>query len=282
MSVLTQLVDNPREFLTGWPTEPTVYERDADELAQLFSRNDARRIIADPILRSIELGHVRDGALVADAPDADHPTATLVLNGLHLTWPPLRDASRQLAAELGHPVTANVYSTPPHASGYGPHWDTHHVLLAQVEGAKTWRLHPPIVADPLDIVHRWTKVGFTPEQLKQVRADADTITLTAGQVLYIPRGWVHFGHTTERHALHITFGVQLLTRHWVLRQLLDQATEHPALRAALPPGLSSRPAENVARDSLTTLADWLDLLDPAVVGRRLQSDQQLAVLGVTR
>ncbi|MGF1427118.1 cupin domain-containing protein [Kitasatospora sp. LaBMicrA B282] len=281
MSLITRLVTDPLQFLTAWPTRSAVYDRDADDLARLFNRDDARRIIADPTLRSIELGHVRNGALVPDRPDADHPTATLVLNGLHLTWPPLRDATRQLAAELGHPITANVYSTPPGSTGYGPHWDTHHVLLAQVEGHKTWKLHPPIVQDPLD-AHRWTKVGFSGEQLKQIEADADTLTLTAGQVLYIPRGWVHFGHTTTEHSLHITFGVQLLTRHWLLGRLLQQATDDPKLRAALPPGLSAWSIEDFTAQARSTLSDFLLHLhvNLATAGEMLQSAQQCAVLQI--
>ena len=39
--------------------------------------------------------------------------ATLVLQGLHRVWPPIVAFSQQLAAELGHPVQANAYVTPP-------------------------------------------------------------------------------------------------------------------------------------------------------------------------
>ncbi|SOB83121.1 JmjC domain-containing protein [Streptomyces sp. 1331.2] len=282
MSVLSRLVEDPSRFLAQWPDAPTTYAVDRDRLAEMFNRDDARRIVADTTLRPIELGMVRQGAPTPTQPDADHPTDTLVLNGLHLTWPPLREASRQLASELGHPITANVYLTPPDSTGYGPHWDTHHVLLAQVEGSKTWRLHPPIVEDPLDR-HRWTAVGFTSEQLDQVRNNADTITLSAGHVLYIPRGWVHFGATgRDEHSLHITFGVQLLTRHWVLQQLVDQAAEWSELRAALPPALSSHPIERIVEDARTTLRAFLDSLDTEQAGAPIHMHQQLAVLGVRR
>ncbi|MDH6132358.1 hypothetical protein P3T37_001743 [Kitasatospora sp. MAA4] len=281
MSALEWLVDDPRVFLTGWPDRPTVYQRGVPPLAALFTQDDARRIIADPALRSIEVGMVHQGATAAIAPDADHATYTLVLNGLHLTWPPLTAFARQLASELGHPVTANVYRTPAESRGYGPHWDTHHVLLAQVEGAKVWRLHPPIVTDPLDR-HRWTRVGFTDEQLARVERDAMTVGLEAGQVLFIPRGWIHYGHTETAASLHMTFGVQLLTRHWILQQLADQAAEHPALRAALPPNLSAQRVEDIVADTATTLLSWLGALDPVRAGAQIHTSQQLAVVGVTR
>ncbi len=278
MSVLHKLVDNPG-FTSSWPDRPTVYAANRTYLAGLFDSDDARTIVADPALRPIEIGMVHQGRPTPTQPDADHPAETLVLNGLHLTWPPLRDAARQLAAELGHPVTANVYRTPPNSAGYGPHWDTHHVLLAQVEGSKAWRLHPPIVDDPLDR-HRWTAVGFTAEQLDRVHCDAETVTLSAGQVLYIPRGWVHFGATETEHSLHITFGVQLLTRHWVLQRLLDQAAECAPLRAALPPALSEHRIEAVVEDARSHLAAFLADLDPVRAGGPISTQQQLAVLGV--
>ncbi|WP_051967655.1 JmjC domain-containing protein [Kitasatospora mediocidica] len=281
MSALQRLVDDPRRFLTGWPDKPTVYERYVVQLAALFNQDDGRRVVTDPALRSIEVGMVHQGAPAAIAPDADHPTHTLVLNGLHLTWPPLAAFARQLAAELGHPITANVYRTPAASRGYGPHWDTHHVLLAQVEGVKTWRLHPPIFTDPLDS-HRWTRVGFTDEQLARVERDAAAVVLEAGQVLFIPRGWIHYGHTDDAPSLHITFGVQLLTRHWILQQLTDQAAEHPELRAALPPNLSAQRVEELLADTTDALLSWLEGLDPARAGAPIHTSQQLAVLGVPR
>ncbi len=281
MTVLGRLVEDTTRFLDHWPATPIAYQRDSAALAEMFSREDARRIVAEPTLRPIELGMVRQGAPAAIPPAADHPTHTLVLNGLHLTWQPLRDAARRLASELGHPVTANVYLTPPNSTGYGPHWDTHHVFLAQVEGAKTWHLHPPVFSDPLDR-HRWTAIGFTPEQREQIQREAGTVTLTAGQVLYIPRGWVHYGHTTRDHSLHITFGIQLLTRHWVLQQLLDQAAEHPDLRVALPPGLSAKPVESVVTHAVDALRQFLDTLDPAQAGHPIYIRQQRAVLGTAR
>ncbi|MEV7777782.1 cupin domain-containing protein [Kitasatospora sp. NPDC088351] len=281
MSVLPLLVEDPTSFLARWPDTPTVHAVDRGLLATLFDRSDARRIVADPSVRPIAMGMVRQGAPTQTQPDADHPSETLVLNGLHLTWPPLREASTQLASEIGHPVTANVYLTPPGSAGYGPHWDTHHVFIAQAEGAKTWQLHPPIVEDPLDR-HRWTAVGFTPYQLDQVHRDADTITLTAGHVLYIPRGWVHFGSTGDEHSLHITFGVQLLTRHWVLEQLVEQAAEWSVARAALPPALSEHRIESIVEDARNTLLQFLDSLDPAQAGVPISTKQQLAVLGVRR
>ena len=57
-----------------------------------------------------EIGdQVRDDKVAALFADG----ATVVLQALHRTWPPVIDLATALAAELGHPVQANAYVTPP-------------------------------------------------------------------------------------------------------------------------------------------------------------------------
>ncbi len=71
--------------------------------------------------------------------------ATLVLQALHRTWPPLVEFASQLSAELGHPVQINSYITPAQNRGFAPHYDVHDVFVLQVEGRKRWRIHAPVV-----------------------------------------------------------------------------------------------------------------------------------------
>ncbi|MDJ0346735.1 cupin domain-containing protein [Streptomyces sp. PH10-H1] len=279
-AALDRLTGDADTFRKAWPDTPAVYERDRGDLAELLDLDAVRRIVADPGLRPIEMGMVRGGTIDPRRPDADDRASTLVLNGLHITWPPLVAFCQQLAAELGHPVTGNAYSTPAHAHGYGPHWDTHHVFLAQTDGAKVWRLSRPVFTDPLER-HRWTAIGFTDEQLTRATDEPDMeIELSAGQVLFIPRGWVHHGHTTDRRSLHITFGVQLLTRFWLVQQLLAHVTADPYLRAALPPNLSNEDMEALIAQTGQGLADRLAALDPQAPAAAVRTAQQFSVLGV--
>lgn len=279
-AALDQLTGDADTLRKQWPDTPTVYDRDAGDLASLLDLDAARRIVADPALRPIEMGMVHQGAITASRPNADHPQHTLVLNGLHITWPPLVAFCKQLSAELGHPVTGNAYSTPSGSRGYGPHWDTHHVFLAQTAGSKTWSLSRPVFTDPLE-AHRWTAVGFTDEQLARATQRPDMeIELRAGQVLFIPRGWVHHGRTVGRRSLHITFGVQLLTRYWLIQQLLQHVTNDAYLRAALPPDLSTTDMEDLIHRTGQGLADRLLALNPCEPAAAIRSAQQLSVLGV--
>ena len=95
------------------------------------------------------------GAAIADQAADDKVLAaladgsTLVLQGLHRTWPPLVDFGARLADELGHPVQINAYITPPQNQGFAPHHDVHDVFVLQVSGRKHWTVHPPVVDDPL-------------------------------------------------------------------------------------------------------------------------------------
>ena len=71
--------------------------------------------------------------------------STMVLQGLHRVWPPIIAFCQQLAAELGHPVQANAYVTPPQNQGFSNHYDVHDVFVLQIEGEKRWQIHAPVL-----------------------------------------------------------------------------------------------------------------------------------------
>ena len=54
--------------------------------------------------------------------------STLVLQALHRVWPPVLQFCQELAGELGHPVQANAYVTPPQNQGFSAHYDVHDVF----------------------------------------------------------------------------------------------------------------------------------------------------------
>ncbi|MEZ0066654.1 hypothetical protein ABIA32_002666 [Streptacidiphilus sp. MAP12-20] len=235
-TALSHLCDQPDDFAAAWPDTPRVYQ--GHDLQALFRPQDATDICADRSMWPLQVGMVRHSTISSDPPAADHPTDTLVLNGMHLAWPSLNEFCRRLEAELGHPMTANIYRTPPGEQGFDAHWDTHHVWLAQVEGSKLWRLSAPIFDAPLEH-HTWKSIGFTDEQRKKALYEPDRVVrLREGEVLWIPRGWVHWGSTGHEPSMHITIGVHLLTWKWALEQLLAQIGDRSVpLRDALPPRL---------------------------------------------
>ena len=161
--------------------------------------------------------------------------ATLVLQGLHRTWPPLVRFGSQLADELGHPVQINAYITPPQNRGFAPHYDVHDVFVLQVSGRKRWRLHEPVVRAPLEN-QNWEKSRAEVAARAETEPLLDTV-LEPGDALYLPRGTIHAAEALGETSIHLTVGIHPLTRYTVVQRLLESAQDVPELRTSLPMGV---------------------------------------------
>jgi lysine-specific demethylase/histidyl-hydroxylase NO66 len=197
--------------------------------------------------------------------------ATLVLQGLHRIWPPLIDFARRLGAELRQPLQINAYLTPPASQGFATHYDTHDVFVLQVDGTKRWRIHPPVLPDPLERQPwggRAEEVGATAAG----PAELDVV-LAPGDALYLPRGWLHSAEAQGERSLHLTVGVRALTRYALVEELLGLAVADQRLRASLPFGLDPGDPDALEPELAGTVAalrDWLPTVDPAEVAARLR------------
>src|SRR5690349_10601420 len=87
---------------------------------------------------ALSSGHV-DAPMLMARFDAG---ATLVVSQFHEMHAPLARFCRGLEKLFLHPVQCNVYLTPASAQGFRVHYDTHDVLVLQVEGRKQWRVWP--------------------------------------------------------------------------------------------------------------------------------------------
>ncbi|WP_436773480.1 JmjC domain-containing protein [Yinghuangia sp. YIM S09857] len=131
------------------------------------------------------------------------------------------------------------------------------MFLAQVQGAKQWAAWTPVIRDPLE-TDQWINRGFTRQDRDRIDGPPDfTATIAAGDVLYLPRGWVHSGHTTTDHSFHLTIGVHLQTWHSLLRDLAIAAAEDPAIRGALPPGLARADPDVLGSTVHKLFSDWV-------------------------
>jgi bifunctional lysine-specific demethylase and histidyl-hydroxylase NO66 len=130
--------------------------------------------------------------------------ATLVLQGLHLSWPPLAEFCRALERELGQPAQANAYFTPRSAQGLPVHHDTHDVFSLQVAGEKRWLVYEPALELPLKEQRYRPELGDPGDVVHDV-------TLRPGDTLYLPRGWLHEAATSSSDSLHVTVGVSAYT-----------------------------------------------------------------------
>ncbi|WP_444951529.1 cupin domain-containing protein [Micromonospora ureilytica] len=197
--------------------------------------------------------------------------ATLVLQGLHRIWPPLVDFARDLGLALNQPLQINAYLTPAGSQGFATHYDTHDVFVLQVDGRKHWRIHPPVLPDPLE-KQQWggraDEVGAT----AQGPAALDVV-LAPGDALYLPRGWLHSAQAQDASSLHLTVGIRALTRYALVEELLALSAEDQRLRASLPFGTDVADPDAIEpelTETVEALRDWLLRADPGAVAARLR------------
>ena len=176
--------------------------------------------------------------------------ATIVLQALHRVWPPIIDFVGALADELGHPVQANAYVTPPQNQGFDDHYDVHDVFVLQVAGTKRWRIHAPVWDAPL------RDQPWTDRRAAVQRAAAEPPLIEAvlepGDCLYLPRGFLHAATALGGVSTHLTLGVHTWTRYALAEQLTTQAlaavAQDAAVRGSLALGTDPTRPESLADD----------------------------------
>jgi bifunctional lysine-specific demethylase and histidyl-hydroxylase NO66 len=287
----------PRHFAEQyWGRRPLLTKRSKlaagfDDLLDAAAVDElvSRRALRTPFLRMAKDGDVVPparytrgggaGATVADQAADDRVLAqmdagaTLVLQGLHRIWPPLVGFGTELSAEIGHPVQINAYVTPAQNRGFAPHYDVHDVFVLQVAGGKRWRVHEPVLTDPLGDQpweQRRDEVGA-----RAAEAPILDEMLEPGDALYLPRGYVHSAVARGELSIHLTVGIHPVTRYQVVRHLLAAAAEDAELRASLPMGVDlADPGmlEPHLRDTVATLHRFLDRADADTLANRLSGD----------
>ena len=161
--------------------------------------------------------------------------ATISLPGIHRSWRPLAELVTAVENEFDHAAHANIYITPGNATGFTPHYDTHEVFVLQISGHKHWHVSQP----PIPLPHRTQPCsprgcGATPPVL-----EAD---MQPGDLLYLPRGFVHTTNTSETFSIHVTLGITVYTWIEVLSEWLQAAKLDERFRRALPPGFAGAEA----------------------------------------
>lgn len=159
-------------------------------------------------------------------------------------------------------VFCNVYLTPPKSQTVPAHSDDRDVLLVQIMGRKHWTVYgrPPVV-----LPYKDEEVGKKASPLSREALDAMGVAwdgfVEAGDVLYLPRGWVHEAKTQEDSAsLHLTLAIQ--TSDWDPASLLRTELQHalraiPSSRHCLSREAMAQPKEGISPQlSSSDLAAW--------------------------
>lgn len=189
-----------------------------------------------------EIGdQVRDDAVAAQFAEG----ATLVLQALHRNWPGVINFTTALAEELGHPVQANAYVTPPSSRGFAAHYDVHDVFVLQLAGRKHWTVHAPVHSDPLRDQPWNQHAGAVAARARDDAPEIDTV-LEPGDAMYLPRGWLHAATALGDVSAHLTVGVHVLTRFALVEALTALTARDPQLRSSLPLGVDVADPDQLA------------------------------------
>lgn len=250
-------------FDEHWERKPVHVQRDErDYYAELLRHRDLDELITNSDMRYPALKLVPKGAggyyrpdiyttnfrhgndAFNGEPDLEkvlqeyRSGSTVVLPSLERTWQPIRRLCLMLEAYFNHAARANVYITKDNSQGFSPHYDTHEVFVLQIAGSKRWRVYDAPVSLPL-VSQPFSGQAFGadnkhPQPLLEC-------TLEQGDLLYIPRGYVHQAFTSSDFSVHVTIGITVYTWVDLAAELFMSSMENPRFRNALPPGFADNP-----------------------------------------
>lgn len=196
--------------------------------------------------------------------------ATLVLQAVHRTWAPIQSFADALSVQLGHPVQVNAYITPPQNTGFTPHYDVHDVFILQFAGRKRWYVHEPVWPSPLrDQPFQQRKSAVDARAAETPLIDC---VLERGDVLYLPRGYIHSATSLDEISGHLTLGVHPVTRRMLADQVLSGLSNDVELRRSLPMGVDLSDENAIEADIAATVAALhaaIDRFDRTAITRAL-------------
>ena len=152
-----------------------------------------------------------DDKILAEMADG----ATLVLQALHRTWPPLVDFGPGSSASSATRYRSTPTSRRRRTRVSPPHYDVHDVFVLQVAGRKRWTIHEPVVeARCADQPWETARAEVAARAAEQPLIDT---VLEPGDALYLPRGTIHAAQALGEMSIHLTVGVHPVTRYHLVR-----------------------------------------------------------------
>ena len=176
---------------------------------------------------------------------------SIVNNHADLLSPSLAALCLDLQRSFPH-AYVNTYLTPPNAAAVNAHADDRDVFVIQVLGEKQWKVYGEV---PIPYPSTNEQLGKNnlpvPNSVLQ-KKPLFNITLKQGDVLYMPRGFVHEASTSSSEpSFHAT--VALATHDWSLSKTISdvvtqQLESSSKYRLAVHPEFGMRNLELVGMD----------------------------------
>ena len=262
-------------FNDYWEKRPLVISgRSPNYYAELMTLDDVDRILYSlkpnwKKLRLVDRGRYFMGNFInldgtpnlAGIYQAYNQGYSLNLLEVQERWSPLAAMIRDWETYLHHPISVNLYLTPPDSKAFNPHFDNHDVFILQIEGEKDWQVWQPTLELPGQefMGNPFLAQDQLPPCVIQTR-------LKAGDLLYLPRGWVHSASTSDRTSLHLTFGVWVYTWSDLLEGMLDGVCDsNETFNRALPIGfMRDREAQQAIQN------DWDEAIQAWIQSSQLK------------
>ena len=277
-----------REMMTVWPTKPLLHKPpDGGRVHGTVNAELINTYLATGTAPAEQVIVIKDGAaLHTRAYTTDgylDPSKiakwrsrgyTVQLRNLHRWCPAIHTICSAIQHETGYGCYATGFVTPAGGQGLYHHWDQNLGLIYQIAGRKTWQLWEPGVEE----LHNEQFASNTPpgsdviDSMKSMHPDFE-FDLGPGQILVLPRGWMHNPHTRSQteDSVHITFVARELTGYWIAGKLAQAALTSTPLRRTIPPATVVDPGAfaaqvSGARDLLT---QWLAGADVSALAAEL-------------
>jgi len=245
-----------------WEKRPLiVHRKDPNHYGDLFTLEDFDHVIASipeavhtaNATKKKTASHKSGSVAGLEAVFSDmRDGATLLLDTVNTREPKLGLLCRLLQSELGHRFWTNLYLTPAHGKGFTPHWDNHDVFILQVMGSKRWKIEKLRRAFP-------DKTQTVADDERELRGELHDFTLEQGDIVYIPRGFVHAAECGDEPSLHITLGMMAFFLEDLLHAAIRAAVKrNERLRAALPLGFMKGDIQPLVARTMAALQETAD------------------------
>ena len=110
--------------------------------------------------------------------------STLIIDNISPLFPTAERLCSYMEDRLSRPCPANLYCAATPAAGFGAHADQHDVLVVQLFGEKVWT--------------------FPNEDTDE---EAQSMTIEAGDCLFVKEGVVHDVHAVKGMSVHLTIAI---------------------------------------------------------------------------
>lgn len=275
-------------FMSVWPDRPLKLLLPAGgKLTQFINAETLHDFLDTGCIPTSEINVIRNDAVrhprlftIADRLDPAKLKRwrdrgyTVQMRHLERWFPPIATMTTAIQRQTGCANYVSAFVTPGGQQGLGHHWDQYLSIIVQLSGSKTWELWEPRVAHPtrdhLTSVQSWQDEWVT--QWTEKGPDL-SYELTPGQVLVLPRGWVHnpYSHDPSQPSVHLTFVIKERMPLWIAEQLTATTINKPAFRRAIAPAdLTPDTIAVQVERTRTLLIEHINSLNPGDIARALR------------